>query len=316
MRRSQVLATGIFRLIENPNYSEGMFTSILAGIRHLRPEHEGFLIMPVDIPLVRPFTVRRILEAASQFPDRIIYPVFNNKRGHPPLIPATLIPQILDWNEEGGLKAFLSTQEDRAIDVVVPDSNIHLDMDDPADYQTILEETRRLEIPSEKECEAVLVDVCHVQPEVIRHCRKVAEVADLMGKKLSTAGFSIDLELIRAAALLHDIAKGQTDHAIAGGKILREMGLGKTAEVVAVHTDLAGDDQNISLEMKIVYLADKFVNSDRLVTIEERYSSSLRLFGSSSEAKANITRKLTRALETKQELENLLGCALETFIRA
>jgi CTP:molybdopterin cytidylyltransferase MocA len=84
-----------------------MFTSIKAGIRRLNPGCHAFFIMPVDIPLVRSFTIQRILAAAKKNSAGIIYPSFMNQRGHPPLIPSGLIPPILDWNEPGGLKSFL-----------------------------------------------------------------------------------------------------------------------------------------------------------------------------------------------------------------
>ena len=78
--------------------------------------------------------------------------------------------------------------------------------------------------------------------------------------------------------MLHDIAKGQRKHDIAGGKILRELGFGKVGDIVAVHSDLAGGNTRLSLETKIVYLADKLVEGERLVSLEERYRSSRQRF--------------------------------------
>ena len=60
--------------------------------------------------------------------------MIGGKRGHPPLIPSALAEKILGWKENGGLKAFLSTQERLALEIPVADSNILLDMDTRADY--------------------------------------------------------------------------------------------------------------------------------------------------------------------------------------
>ena len=84
-----------------------MFSSIQAGTRLLQPSHRAIFVMPVDIPLVRSSTIKRLLGVAEEQPDSIIFPVFNKKRGHPPLIPSSLIPDILGWNQGGGLKAIL-----------------------------------------------------------------------------------------------------------------------------------------------------------------------------------------------------------------
>jgi molybdenum cofactor cytidylyltransferase len=65
------------------------------------------------------------------------------KRGHPPLIPAALAPDILGWEKGGGLKAVLKSQEKRAIEVSVADSFILFDIDTPEDYAALLEHYRR-----------------------------------------------------------------------------------------------------------------------------------------------------------------------------
>ena len=81
-------------IIENPDYTKGMFSSIQAGTRLLQPSHRAIFVMPVDIPLVRSSTIKRLLDVAEEQPDSIIFPVFDKKRGHPPLIPSSLIPEL------------------------------------------------------------------------------------------------------------------------------------------------------------------------------------------------------------------------------
>ncbi len=125
-------------VVYNPDYEKGMFSSIQAGIRQLRPEHHAFFILPVDILLVKPETIEQIAEAGNDHPALIIYPTFNGKRGHPPLIPSALIPEILMWEEEGGLRSFLEKHEKTACDIPVRDENILFDIDTPEDYQQLL----------------------------------------------------------------------------------------------------------------------------------------------------------------------------------
>jgi molybdenum cofactor cytidylyltransferase len=301
--------------INNPDYQQGMFTSIQAGVGRLPEKYKSFFILPVDIPLVRPVTIKRLMAAGISSPDRIIYPVFNKKRGHPPLIPSTLTHSILTWKEEGGLKSFLKTQENLAVETTVPDGNIHFDMDYYSDYELIKSRFSRLEIPSAEECEVIINDIYPLEPKLKRHCLKVAEVASNIGRKLSDLGNTVDLELIQAAAALHDIAKGQPHHDTAGAAILRDMGFGKTADIVAVHTDLAGGNGELSLESKIVFLADKLVKEDQLVDVEERYRDIDRRYGGSPEIDLKISQRLQHALKVKQELEKKLGCSLRSILQ-
>jgi molybdenum cofactor cytidylyltransferase len=301
-------------VVHNPNYQQGMFTSIQAGAGRLPEKYKSFFILPVDIPLVRPVTIQRLLEAGASSPDRIFYPVFNKKRGHPPLIPSGLIPSIMKWKEEGGLKSFLKAQESQATDIIVPDANIHIDMDCDSDYELIKSRFARLEIPSPEECEVIIRDIYALEPRLKRHCLKVAEVASLIGRKLSELGNTVDLGLIYAAAVLHDIAKGLPDHDVAGAGRLRDMGFGKTADIVAVHTDLANENGPLSLESKIVFLADKLAQVDKLVSVEERYREVAGRYGPSPEIKTKIALRLRHALTIKQELEELLGYSLESLL--
>jgi molybdenum cofactor cytidylyltransferase len=302
-------------VIYNPHYQQGMFTSIQAGVGRLSEKYDHFFVLPVDIPLVRPVTIQRLMAAGNGSPDRIIYPVFNKKRGHPPLVPFSLIPSILTWKEAGGLKSFLKTQENKAVEITVPDANIHFDMDYYSDYELLKSRFSRLEIPSSEECEVIINDIYPLEPKLKRHCLKVAEVASSIGRKLSELGNTVDLELIQAAAALHDISKGQPHHDTAGAARLSDMGFGKTADIVAVHTDLAGENGELSLESKIVFLADKLVKEDQLVDVEERYRDIDRRYGGSPEIDLKIAQRLQHALKVKQELEKMLGCSLRSILQ-
>jgi molybdenum cofactor cytidylyltransferase len=300
-------------IVDNPDYEQGMFSSVQAGVKHLTPDYQAFFIHPVDIPLVRPATFRRLMAAAASDPEKIIYPVFRGRRGHPPLVPSGLIPVILGWRQGGGLKAVLGAHRKLASEVPVADSFVLFDIDTPGDYSKLLERFRRYEVPIDEEADVILNDICRVTPDRIRHGLKVAEMAVAIGRALNTSGHEVDVELVRLAAKLHDIAKGQRKHDIEGGRILRELGFGKVADIVAVHSDLAGRNTGLLLEARIVYLADKLVEGERRVSLEERYDSSKRRSGLIPEIEAAIMERLQVARRVKHEMERLIGRPLESI---
>jgi molybdenum cofactor cytidylyltransferase len=301
-------------IVENPDFRQGMFTSVIAGLDRIKPDHKAFFVMPVDIPLVRPATIKHLLKEAERQPGKILYPVFGNHRGHPTLIPCSLSEEIKNWRKDGGLRAVLQTYEDTARQVPVADSFILYDVDTPQQYAHLLELFQCYDIPTQEECEQILTAICQVDQERQRHCLKVSEVAALIGQALQSCGNKIDLELIRSAALLHDIAKGKSKHDVTGGRILRDMGFDRVGEIVGVHSDLAGGKTSLSLEAKVVFLADKFVQGEKLVTLEERYSTAGRRFALTAETKALILKRRETAREVKIELEEMLGCSLQKII--
>jgi molybdenum cofactor cytidylyltransferase len=297
-------------IVYNPDYEKGMLTSIQAGVRHIKGKYPAFFINPVDIPLVRTSTVRRLAEAAEKNPRKIIYPVFGGKRGHPPLIPMELNNDILGWDKSGGLAAVLKTREKRAIEVPVTDSFILCDIDTPEDYITLLERYKRREVPTDEECQAIL-EIYQMPPENIRHGQKTADAAVTIGRALEAAGHKVDLEVVRIAAKLHDIAKGKGKHDAEGGKILQELGFGKVGDIVGAHSDLAGGNINLLLEHKVVYLADKLIGGEKVVSLEERYHHPDLL----PETQITGREHLKVAQEVKRQLEKLIRRPLESVLK-
>ena len=314
-RKSELIA-GIkhhdITIVENPDYASGMFSSIQAGVKGLSPSQQAFFIMPVDIPLIRPATIRRLIDMAPENPNRIIYPVFNGVRGHPPLIPVSLVYEILHWNKEGGLKAVLDIQPDMATEIRVPDGCILQDIDNREDYSALLERFRKYDIPTEQERKAIL-DIASTGANVRRHCEKVASVAVEIARALVATRTTVDVEIVHAAAVLHDIGKGNPDHELVGGKILMDAGFTKVGGIIAAHT---GFDSNAdsSIEAKIVLLADKYIRDLEPVTIEERYRTAGIKYASVAGIEDKIRRGREHAITVKEELTKLLGYSPDKIV--
>ena len=203
--------------ISNPRYEKGMFSSVTAGVERLDEKTKAFFMLPADIPLVRKTTLMDLLKAFPADTSGICHPVFDGKRGHPPLIGKDHIPSIINWKKPGGLAALLARASRHFVDVPVVDEFIHKDMDTPDAYNALIRSLPDREALSFAEC-AALLGRLKTPPAVAAHCRAVAHLALEMGKALNTAGFSLNLNLIRAAALVHDMARIQPNHAKGGRK--------------------------------------------------------------------------------------------------
>ncbi|RYD01614.1 hypothetical protein N752_28985 [Desulforamulus aquiferis] len=164
-------------IIANNNYSEGMFSSVKAGIRIIEPSIEAFFFLPGDIPLVLPKTITALITAYRSNSAGIIYPCLNGERGHPPLISTAYRDTILSWDKEGGLRSLLQEYEADVLDIEVEDQGVLQDMDTPLDYQRVRESVSGYVIPSVHECHRLL-DNWEVPEQVQRHCQTVAQVAE------------------------------------------------------------------------------------------------------------------------------------------
>ena len=128
--------TGV-KWVYNEKYSEGMYSSIVAGLKSLYSSVEACFLLPADMPLVKCETIIALLKAYEQENAAVVYPASAGRRGHPPLISAKLFPKIISWQGQGGLRQFLAQYETQAVELAVSDSTILLDADTPAEYMAI-----------------------------------------------------------------------------------------------------------------------------------------------------------------------------------
>lgn len=296
------------RVVVNENYRLGMFSSILAGLETFAHQVEGFYLLPGDIPLVKKRTIQKLGDKYTQTSSSVIYPTLLGKRGHPPLITRKCFQQILAQDSSGNLRTVLEQFADDSWDVECIDQGILLDMDTPEDYQQMQLSLQRRSIPTGDECQGLFC-LYNTPLQVIRHGRAVAKRAKKIAHLLnSRASYALDIELVRTAALLHDIAKGRPDHSQVGADILEQEGFPLVAKVIASHMDLPLDPQDPVIDEKgIVFLADKMIKDEELISLEERFKVALKRYKDQPHILAKVKDRFNKALILKDKIENFLG---------
>lgn len=322
------------REAHNPDYVMGMFTSIQAGVRSLPEDIGGFLILPVDCALVRSRVITALMEThqgkqeAKEADVRVdvLHPTCCGLRGHPPLVDGRLRNLLVTASPENNLGAMLDEQTANDHEVEVGDASILLDMDSPEDYRRLRKFAEAIDrqeqggaLPEpclDEDDAAYLLYLFGVEERVVRHCQAVAAVATDLAIALNTAGLSLDAELVRLAALLHDMAKGRRRHAIEARAILTHLGFPLVGTVVGSHMALPSREvENPGLsEAQLVYLADKMVVEDSPAGLEARTEYALRTYGRDEASVANIRRRIRAARAITVKIEATLGRSLEDVI--
>ena len=125
-----------------------------------------------------------------------------------------------------------------------------------------------------------------VSTGVLKHVKTVYRFAVIIGSRLIDHGNDVNMSLLEAGALLHDIGRSRThdlSHAIAGCKIAERLGLSKDiisiirnhigagiTKAEAIKMGLPAQDYiPISIEEKIVAAADNLALGDKLQTIQK-----------------------------------------------
>jgi molybdenum cofactor cytidylyltransferase len=302
----QILRPLRVRCVVNPEFPSGMYSSVVAGIRSLEGGVAACFVLPADMPAVRASTIIRLARAHGRTGAAVVYPVFRGSRGHPPLISARLFPEITSGSGEAGLERVLAAHEGQARELRVRDEGVLLDLDTPEDYRRVAELCPDRTVPTVAECEVLLAER-KVAAAIVHHGRAVADVASRMATELNRAGLHLDVPLVRAAGLLHDLAKGAPDHARAGARVLRRLGHFRVAAGVATHMDIERNGGVPLDEAAVLYLADKLVYGERIVPIPERFLAARRKVTEGTPASAALERRQRDALAIAASVERILG---------
>ena len=120
----------------NEAYREGMFSSVLCGLRGLPANASAALIALGDQPQIALTAVRAVLRAYREGDKGIVIPVVGGKRGHPVLIKLSRYQrEILSLSGDQGLKPIVRGYPADTLEVPVDDEGILRDLDTPADYR-------------------------------------------------------------------------------------------------------------------------------------------------------------------------------------
>lgn len=292
----------------NENYSNGMYSSVKTGVRKLMDDSQGFFLNPVDIPLIKKATVEDLKAEFLKGEKGIIYPVFKGERIHPPIISHTYVEYILEDSSPYGLGNLLKQHEEDSAEIAVVDWGASKDMDTKEDYEELKEYYSLRDITNDEECQAIW-SRCSLPDKIIEHCKTVSRVACSIGKMLIDKGCGINLNIIKYAALLHDIGRLETNHAEKGARILEKLGYKELADIVYVHMDMSPDirlSEDIT-EKEIVYLADKCVSGNKIISPDERLKKTMEEYGNDAEAVKNIKLRFEDCRVIIHKIEKITG---------
>lgn len=122
------------RAAYNPEYARGeMLSSIQTGFSMLGPEPKAALIGLGDQPQVLERTIRAICTAYIRTEAPLVFPSFENRRGHPWLASRSFWADILALPQSTNPRQFINNYTGR-IEYVDADASILQDLDTPEDY--------------------------------------------------------------------------------------------------------------------------------------------------------------------------------------
>ncbi len=131
-------------IIENPDYAEGLSTSVRAALAVLPADIDGALFLLADMPRVTPAHLDRLIAAFNPLEGRAIcVPTYKSKRGNPVLWAARYFSEMRALAGDKGARQLLSEHAQAVCEVEMSDDGVLADIDTPEALAAVRELERK-----------------------------------------------------------------------------------------------------------------------------------------------------------------------------
>ena len=111
----------------NPNWQQGMWSSIRTGIEKLAEKSDLILILLSDQPFISKVLLQDMLQTYANYKNPVVACVYNNTLGVPILFNKSVFPELLKLTGDQGAKSFLHLYENRISTVDFPEGIFDID---------------------------------------------------------------------------------------------------------------------------------------------------------------------------------------------
>jgi len=123
-------------VVFNEDYRQGQLSSLIAGLKNVSSQTDAIVLCLVDNPLISADVVNRLIDGFGRTGKPIVLPVFNGRRGHPALFARPLFNELINAPTDQGARHVVSANQDKILEVDVPDRGVLVSIDTPEDYRT------------------------------------------------------------------------------------------------------------------------------------------------------------------------------------
>lgn len=127
---------GRLNIVHAADYAEGMGASLRTAAAALPADTAGVFVLLGDMPRIPAGIFAPLIDAVRSGAPAAAA-AFQGQRGHPALIGAALIPQLLRLKGDAGARAVLKDLGERLLLVEAPDDGVLFDVDERGDLDRL-----------------------------------------------------------------------------------------------------------------------------------------------------------------------------------
>jgi molybdenum cofactor cytidylyltransferase len=130
------LAGMVVHFVTNPDYADGLSTSLKAGLSALAPEAQAALVCLGDMPLLKPDHLRHLMAGFDADTGKLIgVPTHHGKRGNPILWARQFFDDMRQVSGDTGARHLIGTHEALVYEVEFDDTAVLTDLDTAEQWQ-------------------------------------------------------------------------------------------------------------------------------------------------------------------------------------
>lgn len=125
------------RFAHNPDFREGMSSSIKRGVQAVSDRARAVLVALVDQPQVGSGIFDMVIDCYERSGPLVVVPSYGGRNGHPIVLDISLRGEILAMDPSKGLREVVHAHADRLVKIEVGTDAVLTDFDYPEDYRRL-----------------------------------------------------------------------------------------------------------------------------------------------------------------------------------
>ena len=130
----KAIAAKPVKIAKNPDYQQGMSTSIIAGLNLIDSGAQAVMVALGDQPFVDSQTINNLIEAFVAHNKGIAIPVYQGRRGHPVIFAIKYKDKLLKLKGDIGGREIIARHPDDVLEVAVNCEGVCIDIDTMDNY--------------------------------------------------------------------------------------------------------------------------------------------------------------------------------------
>jgi len=131
-------------IVHNPDYAEGLSTSLRAGLNALPADIDGVVVLLADMPQVDAALIDRLIAAFDPEKGALaVVPTIDGKRGNPVLWSRRFVPELMALEGDVGARHLIGHYAEAVVEVAVTGMGALADVDTPDALRAVKIELER-----------------------------------------------------------------------------------------------------------------------------------------------------------------------------